>query len=78
MDIFSVKDFSPTTRLRILKFSIKLDSNELYSVSKTTTYCISFPLFVHFSFYTMKISSVDFSIPIGDSVFKFCVHPQVG
>ena len=26
----------------------------------------------------MKISVTDFSAPIGASVFKFCVHPQVG
>ena len=26
----------------------------------------------------MKISVTDFSVPIGTSVFKFCVHLQVG
>ena len=26
----------------------------------------------------MKISVADFSVPIGASVFKFCVHLQVG
>ena len=26
----------------------------------------------------MKISVADFSVPIGASVFKFCVHFQVG
>ena len=34
MDIFSVKDFSATTWLMILKFGTKLDSNELYCVTK--------------------------------------------
>ena len=34
MDIFSVKDFSATTWVRILKFGTKLDSDELYCVTK--------------------------------------------
>ena len=34
MDIFSVKDFSATTWLKILKFSLKLDSDEIYCVTK--------------------------------------------
>ena len=34
IDIFSVKDFSVITRVRILKFGTKLDSDELYSVTK--------------------------------------------
>ena len=45
---------------------------------KTATYCSSVPLFVHFSFSTMKISVTYFSAPIGASVFKCCVHLQVG
>ena len=49
--LFSVKDFSATTRVRILKFGTKLDSDELYCVAKkTATYCLSVPLFVYFSF----------------------------
>ena len=32
--IFFVKDFSATTWVRILKFGTKLDSDELYSVTK--------------------------------------------
>ena len=50
MDIFSVKNFSATTWLRILKFGTKLDSNELYCVTKTATYSISVSLFGYFSF----------------------------
>ena len=45
---------------------------------KTATYCLSVPLFVHFSFSPMEISVTDFSAPIGASVFKFCVHFQIG
>ena len=62
----------------ILKFGTKLDSNELYCVTKTATYCLSVPLLVHFSFSPMEISVTDFSAPIGASVFKLCVHLQVG
>ena len=63
----------------ILKFGKKLDSGELYCVAKkTATYCLSVPLFVHFSFSQMETSVTDFSALIGASVFKFCVHLQVG
>ena len=62
----------------ILKFGTKLDSDELYGVKKTVTYCILVPLFVHFSFSPRELSVTDFSAPIGGSVFKFCVHLQVG
>ena len=34
MDIFSVKDFSVTILVRILTFDAKLDSDELYCVTK--------------------------------------------
>ena len=78
IDVFSVKDFSATTRLMILKFGTKLDSDELYCVTKTATYCLSAPLLVHFPFSPMIISVTDFSAPIGVSVFKFCVRLQVG
>ena len=49
MDIFSVKDFSATTCIRILKFGLKLDRDKLYCVKKKATYCLSVPLFAHFS-----------------------------
>ena len=34
VNFFFVKDFSATTRVRILKFGTKLDSDELYCVTK--------------------------------------------
>ena len=77
VNFFSVKDFSATTWVRILKFGTKLDSDELYCVTKTATYYLSVPLFVHFSFSAMEISVTYFSAPIGASVLKFCVHLQV-
>ena len=48
VNFFSVTDFSATTWVRILKFGTKLDSDELYCVTKTATYCLSVSLFVHF------------------------------
>ena len=56
MDIFSVKDFSATTGLMILKFGTKLDSDDLYCVTKTATYCLSVPLFVTIA--TVKVESI--------------------
>ena len=48
-------------------------------LQKTATYCLSVPfLFVHFSFSPKEISVKDFSAPTRASVFKFCVHLQVG
>ena len=38
VDIFSVKDFSATTVVRILKFGTNLDSDELYCVAKEQPY----------------------------------------
>ena len=54
---FSVKDFSATTLVRILKFGTKLDSDELYCVKKEQPH-IAYQslLFVHFSFSPMEIS----------------------
>ena len=62
----------------ILKFGTKLDSDELYYVAKTAIYCISVPLFVHFSFSPMEISVTDFSAPIGESALKLYVDLQEG
>ena len=53
--LFSVRDFSASTQLRILKLGTKLDSDELYYVTKTAAYCLSVSLFVHVSFSPMKI-----------------------
>ena len=63
------------TLVRILKIGTKLDSDELYCVTKTSTYCLSVPFFVYFSFSPMEISVTDLSAPI---VLKFCIHLQEG
>ena len=78
VNFFSVKDFSATTWVRILKFGTKLDSDELYWVTKNNYIFHTVSLFVHFTFSPMEISVIDFSAPIKASVLKFCVHPQVG
>ena len=79
MEKFFVKDFSATTWVRILKFGTKLDSDELYYVTKEQPHIAyqSLYLFI-FSFSPMEISVTDFSAPIGASVFKFCLHLQDG
>ena len=64
LSTFSVKDFSATSWVRILKFGTKLDSDYLYCVAnKKATYCLSVPLFVHFSSSLMEISLTGFSAP---------------
>ena len=79
MEKFFVKDFSATTWVRILKFGTKLDSDELYCVTKEQPHIAyqSLYLFI-FSFSPMEISVTDFSAPIGAIFFKFCVHLQEG
>ena len=62
----------------VLKFYTKLESDELYCVTKQLHIAYQFLLFVHFSFSPMKFSVADFSVPIGASVLKVCVHLQVG
>ena len=76
--LFSVKDFSATTWVRILKFGTKLDSDELYCVTKNSHILLISPFICSFSFSPMEIFVTDFSAPIGASVFKFCVHLQEG
>ena len=78
VNFFSVKDFSATTWVRILKFGTKLDSDELYCVTKEQPHIAYQSLYLFISFSPMEISVTDFSAPIRASVFKFCVHLQEG
>ena len=91
---FSVKVFSATTWVRILKFGTKPDSDELYFVTKGQPHFAyqSLYLFIFLSlqwkflsqisqllsFSPMEISVTDFSAPIRASGLKFCVHLQEG
>ena len=79
MENFFVKDFSATTSVRILKFGTKLDSDELYCVTKEQPHIAhrSLYLFVFLSLQWKFLSQI-LSVPIGTSVFKFCVHLQDG
>ena len=65
----SVADISAPIGASVFKFCVHLQE---------ATYCLSVPLFIHFSFSPMKISVADISAPIGASVFKFCVHLKEG
>ena len=63
----------------ILKFGTKLDSDELYCVTKKKQPDIAYQslyMFIFLSFQWKFLS--DFSAPIGASVLKFCVHLQIG
>ena len=46
VNLFSVKDFSATTRLMILKFGTKLDSGELYCVTKKNSHILLISPFI--------------------------------
>ena len=46
--------------------------------SELASACLSFPLFVHFSFSPIKISVTDFSASVRAKVFKFCIHIESG
>ena len=61
MDIFSVKDFSATTLvIRTLKFGTKLDSDELYCVTKEQPHIAyqSFYLFIFLSLQWKFLSQI--------------------
>ena len=73
-----VKDFSVTTWVRILKFGTKLDSDELCCVIKEQPH-IAYQSLYLFIFLSLQWKFLlDFSAPIGASVFKFCLHLQDG
>ena len=76
MEIF-VKDFSGTTWSRILKFGTKLGNDNILCNKVSATYCLSVPLFVHFSFSLTNFSVTDFSASIWIRVFKFCIHDRM-
>ena len=67
VNLFFVKVFSGTNKSRILKFGTNVGYN-----------CLSFPLFVHFSFSPVKNSVTDFSASVRAKVFKFCIHLENG
>ena len=60
MEKFFVNDFSATTWVRILKFGTKLDSDELYCVTKEQRHiaCQSFYLFIFLSLQWKFLSQI--------------------
>ena len=77
VNFFSVKDFSATTWVRILKFGTKLDSDALYCVAKKQPH-IAYQSLYLFIFLSLQWKFLDFSASIGASVLIFCVHLQEG
>ena len=73
VNFFSVKDLSATTWLRILKFCTQLDSDELYCVTKTATYCLSVTfLSIFLSLFFRQLFSVkDFTGTTQLRIFEF-------
>ena len=65
----------------ILKFGTKLACGELYCVTKKKQPHIAYQslyLFIYLSLQWKFLSQISQPAPIGASVFKFCVHLQVG
>ena len=62
----------------ILKFGTNIGYDKLYCVTKNHTYCLSVPVFVHFSFSSNKISVTVFSASIGAWASKLCIHLEGG
>ena len=78
MDIFSVKDFSATTCLRILKFGTKLDSDELYCVTKNQPH-IAYQSLYLIIFLSLQLNFFHrFLSYYWSQCFQICVHLQVG
>ena len=59
-----VKDFSRTTVPRLLKFDTSIGNHVVLCEKESAFSCLSFPLFVHFSFSLFKIAVTDFSAPM--------------
>ena len=68
---FSVKDFSASTWVKILKFGAKLDSDELYCVTKEQPHIAHSPFICSFFFLSNGSFCHRFSAPIGANVLKF-------
>ena len=73
---FSVKDFSETTKFRILKFIINVGNDKFYCVKENQPPPAYLSLFVNFSFSPIKFS--DFLAPMRHRVFKLCIRIECG
>ena len=70
VNFVSVKDFSATTRVRVLKFGTKVDSDELYCVTKTKHPHIAYQS-LYFSFSPMEISQLLLEPVFSNFVYTF-------
>ena len=78
----SVPDFSAPIGARVFKFCVDLQVGKVYCVNENkdvnSHFAFFFQFFIFPSFTPMKISVANFLVPIVASIFKFCVHLQVG
>ena len=72
------KDFSGTTVPRILKNWYKCWVWLVLYKRESACCCLSFPLFVYFSFSPINLFVTEFSAPITARVFKFCILLERG
>ena len=78
INFFSIKDFSGTTWVRILKFSTKLDSDELYSVTKTSHILLISPFICSLFFLSNYNFCHRFLSPYWSQCFKSLCTYKVG
>ena len=72
---FFVKDFSATTATRILKFGTNVEYDFVVLCKRESACtCLSFPLFVHFSFSPIKFFVTVDLAPMRARIVKFFVH----
>ena len=73
-----INDFSGTTVPRILKFGTNVGYDLVLCKRESVCCCLSFPLFVYFSFSPSKFSVTNFLASMRARVFKFCMHIESG
>ena len=75
MEIF-VKDFSGTTRPRILKFGTKFKYDRLYCVFKNQPHMAYQSLYLSIFLSFQQFAHLISSASICAAVFKFCIHNE--
>ena len=74
-----VKDFSGTTAPRNFEIWYKCWVwLVVLCLRESASSCLSFPLFVHLSFSSIKNSVTEFAAPMTAKVSKFCIHFERG
>ena len=75
MEIF-VKDFSGTTRPRILKFGTNIKYDRLYCVLKNQPYMTYQSLYLSIFLSFQQFAHLISSASLCAAVFKFCIHNE--